>query len=82
MVILLYIYIIIIENDQKAVNNMKVFLATCFNLEDLGQLKYFLEIKITHSKKGILINQHKYTLNILHEARLLCPHGLTQLVTA
>lgn len=62
---------IIIRNDKKAINDLKAFLASCFSLKDLGQLKNFLGIEINDSKNGIIINQCKYTLDILQEARLL-----------
>ncbi|XP_042380494.1 uncharacterized protein LOC121972952 [Zingiber officinale] len=71
-IILLYVDDMnIVGNDQKAINNVKVFLATCFKFKDLGMLKYFLGIEVARSKMGISINQHKYTLDLLQEAGLL-----------
>ena len=33
----------------------------------LGQLKYFLEIKVAHSRQGIFISQQKYVTDLLRE---------------
>ncbi|KAG6470632.1 hypothetical protein ZIOFF_071709 [Zingiber officinale] len=71
-IILLYVDdMIIVGNDQKAINNVKAFLATCFKLKDLGMLKYFLGIEVARSTMGISINQRKYTLDLLQEVGLL-----------
>ncbi|XP_075515853.1 uncharacterized protein LOC142550661 [Primulina tabacum] len=70
--ILLYVDdMIITGNSLESINNVKVFLASCFKLKDLGLLKYFLGVEIARSKMGISINQRKYTLDILQEAGLL-----------
>lgn len=68
MVILLYVDdMIIIGNYQKPTNDLKGFLASCFKLQ---QLNYFIGIEISHSKKGIIINQCKYTLDIPKKNRI------------
>ncbi|KAA0062809.1 Cysteine-rich RLK (RECEPTOR-like protein kinase) 8 [Cucumis melo var. makuwa] len=38
-----------------------------FHMKDLGQLKYFLGIKVMRSKKGIYLSQRKYVLDLLSE---------------
>ncbi|KAK2991391.1 hypothetical protein RJ640_024003 [Escallonia rubra] len=40
---------------------------TKFHTKDLGQLKYFLGIEVTRSKKGIFLSQRKYVLDLLVE---------------
>ncbi|KAK3015726.1 hypothetical protein RJ639_005926 [Escallonia herrerae] len=42
---------------------------TKFHTKDLGQLKYFLGIEVTRSKKGIFLSQRKYVLDLLAETR-------------
>ena len=37
------------------------------SIKDLGYLKYFLEIEVTFSNKGLSISQRKYTLDLLKE---------------
>lgn len=42
-----------------------------FKLRNLKTLKYFLNLKITRSKKNISIYKNKYTLNLLKNTKLL-----------
>ena len=62
---------IITGNNNKSINGIKELLGSCFKIKDLGHLKYSLGIKVARSKTSILINQMKYTLDILQEAGLL-----------
>jgi len=38
-----------------------------FRIKDLGELKYFLGLEVTKSKKGIHLCQGKYVIDILEE---------------
>ncbi|KAA0061144.1 Cysteine-rich RLK (receptor-like protein kinase) 8 [Cucumis melo var. makuwa] len=38
-----------------------------FEIKDLGNLKYFLEMEVARSKEGIFVSQRKYTLDLLTE---------------
>ncbi|KAK2992477.1 hypothetical protein RJ640_011616 [Escallonia rubra] len=51
----------------KGITSLKKFLQTKFHTKDLGQLKYFLGIEVTRSKKGIFLSQRKYVLDLLVE---------------
>ena len=70
--LLIYVYdILITGNDVNAILTLKQFLHSRFRVKDLGNLKYFLGIEVSRSKKGISISQRKYTLEILKDGRLL-----------
>ena len=54
---------------------LKKYLAKEFEIKDLGQLKYFLEIKVARSKQGIFISQRKYVHNLLYETGIFGNKG-------
>ena len=47
--------ILITGNDEKAISSLKQFLHTRFRIKDLGDLKFFMGIEVSRSKKGICI---------------------------
>jgi hypothetical protein len=63
--------ILITGNDVNAIAALKQFLHSHFRIKDLGDLKYFLGIEVSRSKKGISISQQKYTLEILKDGGFL-----------
>lgn len=63
--------ILITGNDLKAISTLKQFLHSRFRIKDLGDLKYFLGIEVSRSKRGISISQRKYTLEILKDGGIL-----------
>ncbi|KAL4038587.1 hypothetical protein IC575_002209 [Cucumis melo] len=42
-----------------------------FEIKDLGNLKYFLGMKVARSKEGIFVSQRKYALDLLTETGIL-----------
>jgi Reverse transcriptase (RNA-dependent DNA polymerase) len=67
-IVLVYVDdIIITGNDKEDIENIKNYLKNKFDIKDLGKLKYFLGIKITHSCKGLFLSQRKYVLDLLKE---------------
>ncbi|XP_031283171.1 uncharacterized protein LOC116141841 [Pistacia vera] len=50
---------------------VKKVLAQDFEIEDLGQLRYFLGIEIARNKKGIYVSHRKYVLDLLKDIGML-----------
>ena len=62
---------IIIGNDEDGISNLQEYLASEFEMKNLGGLKYFLGIKVARSKQGIFLFKRKCILDLLAETRLL-----------
>jgi hypothetical protein len=45
--------IIITSDNQKGIDDLKLFLHRQFHTKDLGKLRYFLGIEVARSKDGI-----------------------------
>ncbi|KAK0594035.1 hypothetical protein LWI29_029766 [Acer saccharum] len=50
---------------------LKEVLAKEFEIKNLGSLKYFLGMEVARSKKGIVVSQRKYILDLLKETGML-----------
>ncbi|RVX07744.1 Retrovirus-related Pol polyprotein from transposon RE1 [Vitis vinifera] len=69
-IILLVVYvddIVITGNDHAGISDLKTFMHSKFHTKDLGELKYFLGIEVSRSKKGMFFSQRKYVLDLLKE---------------
>lgn len=73
-----FIYILIYVDDilitgscPSAINKFIGILSECFSLKDLGDLSYFLGIKVLHNKYGIRLTQRKYTTDLLSRTHML-----------
>ena len=58
-------------DDPCEMKALQEYLATKFEMKDLGQLKYFLGIEVARSKHGVLLSQRKYVLDLLTEIGML-----------
>ena len=63
--------IILSGNDEEELQRLKVRLSQEFEVKDLGSLKYFLGMEVARSRKGIVISQRKYILDLLKETGML-----------
>ena len=59
--------IMVIGDDFEEIQNLKGKLGKEFEIKDLGNLKYFLGIKVVRLKEGIYVPQRKYNLDLLLE---------------
>jgi Reverse transcriptase (RNA-dependent DNA polymerase) len=62
--------IVLTGNDMVEMGIFKGTLATEFEMNDLGALRYFLGIEVASSPKGVVLSQQKYVLELLHEAEM------------
>nr|GEV26063.1 ribonuclease H-like domain-containing protein [Tanacetum cinerariifolium] len=72
LALLVYVHdIIITGNSISEIEKFKMFLMSKFMIKDLGKLKYFLEIEVVDTDKGICLNQRKYVFDLLSEYGML-----------
>jgi len=72
MALLVYVDdIVLVSKNSHACDAFKSYLHSCFSIQDLGPLKYFLGIKVAHGPKGLFLSQCKYALEIVDECGLL-----------
>ncbi|XP_075102891.1 uncharacterized protein LOC142177593 [Nicotiana tabacum] len=72
-VIIVLVYVddmAIIGDNLKLIVETKTILQQTFKMKDLGDMKYFLGIEFTRSKKGVLMHQRKYVLELISEVGL------------
>ena len=63
--------IILTGDHDEEILELKNFLAKQFEIKDLGNRKYFLGMEVVQSKRGILVSQRKYVLDLLKETGML-----------
>ncbi|KAM1447927.1 hypothetical protein ACFXTO_006966 [Malus domestica] len=72
LVVLIYVDDLIVTGDNMSeINALKQYLNNKFAIKDLGTLKYFLGIEMAHSHKGFFLNQWKYVMDLLLEAKII-----------
>ncbi|XP_059301951.1 uncharacterized mitochondrial protein AtMg00810-like [Lycium ferocissimum] len=71
VMILIYVDdLLLTGNSKELVNQAREDLQKSFKIKDLGELKFFLGIEVARSKKGIVLCQRKYALELIQEAGL------------
>jgi len=71
--VILLIYVddmIITGNDLDGICKLKSYLCSCFEMKDLGSLRYFLSIEVDQSSTGYFLSQVKYASDIVQRAGL------------
>ncbi|XP_059307033.1 uncharacterized mitochondrial protein AtMg00810-like [Lycium ferocissimum] len=64
--------ILLAGSDIFEMTTLETFLDDHFKIKDLGSVHYFLGLEITTHPSGYLMNQHKYTYDLLEEFN--CSH--------
>lgn len=73
VVILVYVDdLLITGSNTKMINEAKENLHKHFKLKGLGELRYFLGIKVLRSAEGVLLNQTKYVLKLFQNRSNRC----------
>ncbi|XP_061359687.1 uncharacterized mitochondrial protein AtMg00810-like [Gastrolobium bilobum] len=57
-------------NDMNEIQHVKGHLDNLFCIKDLGPLRFFLGFEIARSQRGIVLNQRKYTIELLSDGGL------------
>jgi len=68
--------IIVTGNCSSSIESFKSFLHNQFKIKDLGCLRYFLDLEVAKSSKGIHLCQRKYALDILADSGTLASKPL------
>ncbi|XP_042042442.1 uncharacterized mitochondrial protein AtMg00810-like [Salvia splendens] len=63
--------ILVATSNPEMTEDFKSFLSQHFKFKDLGVPKYFLRVEIARNKKGILISQRKYVMDLLRDTGML-----------
>lgn len=70
--LLLFVDDVILTRDhEEEISKLKRFLANEFEVKDLGNLKYFLDMEIARSKTSIVVSQRKYVLDLHRKTEML-----------
>ncbi|XP_070034247.1 uncharacterized mitochondrial protein AtMg00810-like [Nicotiana tomentosiformis] len=72
-IIVIIVYVddmLITGNNIQLIEETKQKLQQAFKIKDLGELRYFLGMEFSRSKRGILMNQRKYSVELIEELGL------------
>ncbi|KAG9447198.1 hypothetical protein H6P81_013326 [Aristolochia fimbriata] len=72
--VLLLLYVddmVITGDDRSGISDLKAYLSSCFEMKDLGPLRYFLGLEVLPLSGGYGISQVKYASDLVNRAGLL-----------
>lgn len=62
--------ILLASSNILLINEVKEYLHNEFTIKDLGVARYFLGLELARSPQGLYINERKYGLDLINDARL------------
>lgn len=65
LLICLYVDALLINSDQKEIEELKTKLKSEFEMTDLEELTYFLGLEFVKTEKGIVLHQSRYISEVL-----------------
>lgn len=72
MVMMVYVYdILLMSNKDETLSLAKEVMSSRFKMKDLGIVKWFLGIRIDHTKEGTLLTQAAYVMEVLERFNML-----------
>ncbi|KAG9458196.1 hypothetical protein H6P81_002704 [Aristolochia fimbriata] len=72
-IVLLLLYVddmVITGDDLSGIYDLKAYLSSCFEMKDLGPLRYFLGLEVLPLSGGYGISQVKYAFDLVNRASL------------
>ncbi|KAK8928931.1 hypothetical protein KSP39_PZI017248 [Platanthera zijinensis] len=71
VILLVYVDDILITSDDSAgIHHVKQHLNSTFQIEDLGNICYFLGLEVARRPDGLVLSQRKYCIDLLQDAGL------------
>lgn len=70
-ILLLCLYvddIVYMDSSEEMLREFKEEMMKTFEMLDLGQLKYILELKVNQLSDSLFVSQHKYTVDLLNKS--------------
>ena len=65
MIVLVYVNDLVVTGSNEGdIELITHHLKVEFDIKDLGQLKYYLEIELAYLTKDLFISQRKYTIDL------------------
>ena len=70
MVVSYLLFMLMISNDVSEIEEAKEYLKKHFITKNMRKPKYFMGIKFTYNKRGLVPSQRKYVNDLLQKTKL------------